>query len=67
MWDATTAWLMSGVGLHLGSESTNQAAEVQLTELYSAQGWPLGCAILIKKMVKKSMSYYEIRYHCIQF
>ena len=39
MWDATTAWLMSGVGLCPGSEPETYATEVECTELnhYAAE------------------------------
>ena len=33
MWNASTAWLMSGVGPHPGSKPQTQAAKVECAEL----------------------------------
>ena len=50
MWDASTAWLMSGVGLNLGSEPTNPGLPKRVHVTVTTQPWGLPSLFCIKEV-----------------
>ena len=65
MWDASTAWLMSGVGLCLGSEPANPGHQSRVHRTWTTWPWGWPCTLCLFWSPISAPSLRERLVHCI--